>query len=288
MTAPGAGPSAGDGFVDLQTHSTASDGALPPARVVEEAARVGLVAIALTDHDTMAGLAEAAEVGARLGVRIVNGVELSTVFRRQELHLLGLHLRDFGPLEAMLADYRVARRARAEQIVARLVSLGVTITMDDVERQATGPAIGRPHVARALVARGAVADLRQAFDKWLGSGRPAFVDKKRLEVADGIAAIHAAGGLAVWAHPGRDGTKDALRGLADLGLDGVEVFHPGHTPDDRLRIAKLADELGLLKSGGSDWHGQFDGPRQLGNQQVPAAWLAAQDARVAARAAGAA
>lgn len=270
--------------VDLQVHSTASDGALAPAAVVQHAHAIGLVAFALTDHDTLAGLEEARAAAAPLGVRVIAGVELSTDWHGRELHILGLHVRETAWLESRLQDIRDARRARAALIVERLVALGISITMDDVLAQTHGASLGRPHIARAMMARGYITDLRQAFDKYLGAGKPAFIEKEKLDAAEGIALLHQAGALAVWAHPGRLGTQDLVKPLAKAGLDGLEVLHPGHSPDDRARLFMLAERHGLLLSGGSDWHGQFEGPRQLGNQQVPLAWLEAQDRRVAERA----
>lgn len=269
--------------VDLQVHSTASDGALPPADVVRAAAAAGLSAIALTDHDTTAGVAEAVAQGAVLGVRIVAGVELSAHWREHELHLLGLHVAQVDVLEARLADFRVAREARAEAIVARLATLGVPVTMEAVHAHAGGASLGRPHVARALVAAGHCRDFREAFDRWLGAGRPAFVEKRRLSLEDALALLRDVGALACWAHPGKLGTEAFIRPLVEAGLEAVEVRHPSHSLDDRARIAALAERYGLLASGGSDWHGQMDGPRVIGNQQVPLAWLEAQDRRVAER-----
>ncbi|MFN9577106.1 MAG: PHP domain-containing protein [Gemmatimonadota bacterium] len=272
-------------FVDQQVHSTASDGALPPADVARCAATAGLVAFALTDHDTLAGVEAARAAAAPLGVRVVAGVELSAHFHGRELHVLGLHVRDMTGLEAALVAFREARVSRAERIVRALGALGVTVTMDEVRAQASGSSLGRPHVAKALVARGYVSDLREAFDRWLGNGRPAYVEKRRLELDDALAMLHDAGALAVWAHPGRLGTPDLVRQVAKAGMDGIEVAHPSHSADDRVRFAELAERHGLLRSGGSDWHGQFEGPRQLGNQHVPKTWLDEQDAAVAARAA---
>ncbi len=270
-------------FVDLQVHTTASDGALPPTQVVEAAAHAGLVAIAITDHDTVDGLAEAAPAGARLGVRIVPGVELSTHFGQQELHLLGLHLSDTETMSEALKELQDGRVRRARQIVATLNRLGIPVTMDAVLQEAGAGAVGRPHVARAMLAGGWARDFREAFDKWLGFGKPAYVDKPRFEVADGIALVHRAGGLAVWAHPGEDATAARVATLASVGLDGVEVLHPSHPPYLSQKLFNVVEAAGLLPSGGSDWHGTHDGPRRLGGQLVPRAWLDAQDAAVAAR-----
>ena len=274
-----AGPTA---FVDLHMHSTASDGSRTPADVVRAAAFAGLAAIALTDHDTVAGLAEAQVAGAELGVRIVNGVELSAVEGDAETHLLGLHLRDVLVIERELGALRDMRERRGQRIVEKLVALGVLVTFADVLAQASGGAVGRPHVARALVADGWATDVRDAFDRYLGAGKPAYVAKDQLGMADAIAIIHSAGGLAVLAHPGGAGTRERLTALMALGLDGVEVRHPGHSPSDTARLSAVAAQLGLVISGGSDWHGAAEGPRTIGMMQVPGHWLALQDAHLAA------
>ena len=270
-------------FVDLQVHTTASDGALPPAEVVQAAKAAGLVAIAITDHDTVDGVAAAEASGARLGVRIVPGVELSTHFGVAELHLLGLHLSDTETMRDALTRFQKDRVARAEQIVATLNRLGIPVTVEAVLQEAGPGAVGRPHVARAMMAGGWVRDFREAFDKWLGWGRPAFVEKPRFDVAEGIALVHRAGGIAVWAHPGEDATPDRVATLAALGLDSMEVLHPSHPPYLVQKLVAVTEAAGLLPSGGSDWHGTHDGPRRLGGQMVPRSWLDWQDAKVAAR-----
>lgn len=274
--------------VDLHMHSTASDGSRSPADVVQAAHAAGLVAIALTDHDSVAGLADARRAGAALGVRVVNGVELSAVEGDTETHLLGLHLADTGLLERGLADLREMRERRAQRIVERLNELGVAIGYDDVLGQADGGAVGRPHVARAMIASGWATDSRDAFDRYLGAGRPAYVAKEQLTMRDAIAMVHAAGGLAVLAHPGGSATRERIVALAALGMDGVEVKHPSHSASDTARLRGLVVELDLVASGGSDWHGAAEGPRTIGMMHVPMEWLATQDARVVARAAVAA
>ena len=277
------GPAGTTGFVDLHMHSTASDGSRAPADVVRAARRAALSAIALTDHDTVAGLAEARVVGEELGIRIVNGVELSAVEGATETHLLGLHLRDTSVLERGLGELREMRGRRAARIVELLQSQGVQVTLDDVLLQAGTGAIGRPHVARALVADGWATDVRDAFDRYLGAGRPAYVAKDQLGMREAIAMIHAAGGLAVLAHPGQAGTRERIEPLVAMGLDGVEVKHPSHSPQDTARLRACVDQLGLIPSGGSDWHGAADGPRTIGMMQVPLDWLRRQDERIDAR-----
>jgi 3',5'-nucleoside bisphosphate phosphatase len=267
-------------YIDLHSHSTASDGAQPPDRVVEEAARVGLVALALTDHDTLAGVPAAREAGGRLGVRVIAGVELSVMDGEREIHVLGLHIQRVQELELDLAAVRATRRTRAERIVEKLNALGVPIATSAVFAEAGDGAVGRPHVARALIAGGWVRDQREAFDRFLGAGRPANVEKQRIGIDAGIRLIHDAGGLAVLAHPGQDGRRERLESLVARGLDGIEVLHPGHGAEDIARLGALAEFFSLLPSGGSDWHGASTGPRVLGCMKVPADWLAQQDARL--------
>jgi len=280
--------SAGEGtgpFVDLHSHSTASDGSRAPADVIREAKRVGLAAIALTDHDTLDGIGEATATGEELGVRVVPGVELSAVEGDSETHILGLHLTDTREMEEALVGLREMRRSRAERIVMRLNELGVRVEFASVLEQAAGGAIGRPHVARAMIAEGWAVDFRDAFDRYLGNGRPAYVSKDRLAVTDAIGLIHRAGGLAVLAHPGQAGTRDRVEAFVRQGIDGLEVRHPGHTSEDTVRLAALVAHFSLVASGGSDWHGAAEGPRLLGMMHVPAEWLQIQDSRIRARAA---
>jgi predicted metal-dependent phosphoesterase TrpH len=152
--------------------------------------------------------------------------------------------------------------------------------MDDVLREAGAGAVGRPHVARAVVAAGGASDVRDAFDRYLGDGRPANVEKPRMEARDAIALAHAAGGIAVWAHPGQAGRRDKVEPLVAAGLDGIEVLHPRHSGEDLARLSALAEHFGLVTSGGSDWHGPTDSWRTLGMMRVPTQVLDAQEARV--------
>ncbi|GAB1341072.1 PHP domain-containing protein [Gemmatimonas sp.] len=278
-----ASPTAPAAFVDLQVHSTASDGALSPAAVVQAAADAALYAIALTDHDSVEGLAEAREAGERLGVRIVPGVELSTHFEGEELHLLGLHLSNLDAMRDALEEFREQRVERARRIVATLNAHSIPVTMEAVLAEAGPGAVGRPHIARAMLAGGWVREFREAFDKWIGWGRPAYMAKEQFDVADAIALVHSAGGLAVWAHPGELATPARIGRLAERGLDSVEVLHPSHPPYLVTRLVEHTANAGLLPSGGSDWHGTQEGPRKLGGQLVPKVWLDWQDAKVAER-----
>jgi predicted metal-dependent phosphoesterase TrpH len=252
---------------------------------VREAKRIGLAAIALTDHDTLAGLDEAIATGNELGVRVVPGVELSAVEGDHETHILGLHLSDTHELETRLVALREMRRSRAQRIVQRLNELGVRVDFSAVLHQAAGGAIGRPHVARAMIDEGWAVDFRDAFDRYLGNGKPAYVPKDRLPIVDAIDLIHRAGGLAILAHPAQSGTRDRIEALVREGMDGVEVRHPSHTSEDVARLMALVDHFSLVPSGGSDWHGAAEGARILGMMRVPADWLGRQDGRVRARAA---
>lgn len=263
--------------VDLHCHSTASDGECPPAEVAQRAQQAGLTAIALTDHDTTDGVAAAAAEGARVGVRIVPGCEFSVKAPWGELHLLGyfLPVGDAG-LEAFLRETRAARRRRGEQIVAKLQELGVPIALSDVDAQAKGGAVGRPHVARALVEREASDNISEAFGRYLGRGRPAYVEKPLPRLADVTALLHSVGAVAVAAHLGDHGTEGQLRQFQEQGLDGLEVRHPSHAPSVEQRLTRIAERLGLAISGGSDWHGdtEFGGNHApLGGMRIPLEWL---------------
>ena len=257
---------------DLHTHSTASDGAASPACLVERACAAGLVAVALTDHDTVSGVEEARAAAVRSGIEVIAGVELSAMEDDNELHILGLHLAHVETLEPALEQLRDARVRRAVTMVELLNKLNVRVTMDAVMVQAGSAALGRPHVARALIAGGWAKDERDAFDRFLGAGRPAYVAKQRLTIVDAIQLVHDAGGVAVIAHPGRLGTLARLQSLRQAGLDGVEVRHPSHSAEDEARLGAIADALSLLPSGGSDWHGAAEGPRVLGGISVPCEW----------------
>ncbi|MFN8579811.1 MAG: PHP domain-containing protein [Gemmatimonadaceae bacterium] len=269
--------------IDLHLHSTASDGSQAPETVVARAVACQLKAIALTDHDTVAGLAAAEAAAAGTSLEVVRGVELSAYEGADEFHILGLHLSDTQHMESRLTVFRDARRTRAEKIVERLNAIGVRITFDDVVSLAGDAVLGRPHVARALVENGWARDLRDAFDRYLGQGRPGYLDKFRLSIGDAIALIHECGGLAIFAHPSTTGTRDRVEAFAQLGLDGVEVIHPSHTPEDRARLLALVEQFRMVPSGGSDSHGAVDGARVIGAMAVPAEWLAVQRERVAAR-----
>ncbi|HJU72992.1 MAG TPA: PHP domain-containing protein [Gemmatimonadaceae bacterium] len=269
--------------IDLHLHSTASDGVLTPGQIVGAAKSANVDVIALTDHDSIGGIAEARAV-AGAAVHVIAGVELSAHDDERELHVLGLHLERMEALSARLTQLARAREERAKTMVLNLNAVGVRIEFADVLALSGGAAaLGRPHIARTLVAHGWAQDHRDAFERYLLPGRPGYVSKERLTVAEAIAILHDAGGLAILAHPALEDSLDRITQFAQSGLDGVEVAHPSLTADDRARLKAVADHLGLVKSGGSDWHGLKEGPKRLGAEDVPLAWLEAQYDRVASR-----
>lgn len=273
--------------IDLHLHSTASDGECPPAQVVARAAELGLSAVALTDHDSVSGVPEAVCEGRTRNVRVIGGCEFSVAAPWGEMHLLGYFLDPDSPgLEEFLALTRTRRKTRAEEIVHRLNGLGVAITMDQVLAEAGTGAIGRPHVGRALIRMGAARSLNNAFERYIGRGRPGFVPKQLPPFQEVCTRIREAGGISSAAHLKDRGTRSCLQRFKEAGLDAVETRHPSHDPDVRATLTQLALEVGLLRTGGSDWHGdglagESHGP--MGSQDVPFEWLGALEARARER-----
>ncbi len=270
-------------FVDLHTHSTASDGTLAPRDLVALAEQCRLAAVALTDHDTVGGLAEAA-AAARGCPRLhfVAGIEVSAAPPPSgTLHILGLGIDAEAPSVRRLAEFlRTARAARNPKIVARLQSLGVGVNMDDVLAETgkgaklEGAVVGRLHIARAIVRRGNVRTPDEAFARYLGKGRPAYVDRERLGPRETIAAIREGGGVAALAHPIQLGCANRaqferlLRELRSAGLEAVEAYHGDHTPEQTRLYIDVARRLGLWVCGGSDFHGAAKPGVKLGMPRV--------------------
>lgn len=264
---------------DLHTHSTASDGTHPPADVVRLAGAAGLDTIALTDHDTVDGAPEARDAGMAFGVRVITGCEFSVAAPWGEMHLLGYFLpADDAELTTFLEGQREARIERMREIVRRLRASGAAVSLEQVVAQSAGKALGRPHAARALVHGAHVAGINEAFDRYLGRGRPAFVAKRLPPLEHVTALVRRVGGVTSAAHLRGRATRGALDRLREAGVDAIEVRHPAHGDELAARLEALVPERGLLRSGGTDWHGEEEaaesGRAPLGAITVPATWVA--------------
>lgn len=244
-------------MIDLHSHTTASDGRLSPTELVQRAAKAGVTRLAITDHDTVAGLAEARQALAGFsGLELIAGIEISTRLGPKDLHVLGHFVDPEHPaLRAFEAGQLLERRARMERMVANLGRLNIKVEMREVEAVAGSDNLCRPHLARVLVARNVVRDMQDAFTRYLGDDRPAFSAHRTPSAADAIALIHDAGGVATLAHPAADGVDRAqIASLQALGLDGLEVHRPDQAPPLHHKWLQIAGELDLVPTGGSDFH----------------------------------
>ncbi len=257
--------------IDLHTHTTASDGLLEAPALIAEAAARGVGLLAVSDHDTTASVDAASSSGRDAGIEIWPAVELSCDVEAGEVHVLGYfidHRLDW--LQVLLGRLREGRVYRAEQMVERLARLGAPVDFSRVAAFAAGGAIGRPHVARALVEAGWVRDVAEAFDRFIGRNAAAYVERLKVTPVDAVAVIRAAGGLAVLAHPGWAQRDEMIPELVAAGLDGIEVYYPDHTPALVDRYAALARRYGLLMTGGTDFHGGTLATKvPVGHQYVP-------------------
>ncbi len=264
-------------MIDLHLHTTASDGLTPPFELVGQAAAAGLTVMAVTDHDTTAAVAEVQAFGRDRGIEVVPGIEITAVDAGRDVHMLGYFFDPEAPaLASFLATQRQARLARVEAIGARLDELGVPIAVGPLLALAKlqpGRAVGRPQIARAMIAAGHVRDMREAFDRWLSDGGPAFVPRSAPTPEAVIDVVHAAGGLISLAHPGRTRIDARIPSLRDAGLDALEVYHCDHGPDLSAVYAAMAHDMGLLATGGSDYHGDATHGLTPGAVTLPAdAW----------------
>ena len=247
--------------IDLHLHTTHSDGSLSPAEVLRLAHKAGVTALAITDHDIVSGIPEALVVGAELGIEIISGVEISSRVGNSELHILGYCIRWQDPeLIERLAALRESRHRRNPQIIEHLRSLGLEVTYEEVRTLAGTDAIGRPHIARLLMNKHYATSAKDAFDRYLAEGRPAYVARELPVPADAIGWIRAAGGVAVLAHPNwanvsGEGLNSLLTTLKADGLSGIEVHYSTHTKRQTKDYLDLAKRLDLLVTGGSDFHG---------------------------------
>lgn len=257
---------------DFHTHSTASDGTLAPAELIEESARQGLLHVALTDHDTTGGVTEAVEAGKGHGINVIAGIEFSAEVERGELHILGYGIDpEHAGLQERIERLRQLRVSRAERILDRLRELGIDLDPSTIQTEHADDSVGRPHIARALMAAGVVQSVSEGFDRFLGRGKPAFVDKQLVEPSEAIQLIHSAGGLAVVAHPlSLPNPLEVLARLVQHGLDGMECYYGEYDDAQRGALAAMAADLELIPTGGSDYHGPaFREGRDLGAVDIP-------------------
>jgi predicted metal-dependent phosphoesterase TrpH len=249
--------------VDLHLHSTYSDGSSTPEEIVTRAAGVGLSGIALTDHDTLDGISEARTAAARVGIKFIPGIELSVDWRGQSMHMLGYFLEPGrGPLQDRLVDLQHHRTTRNRAIVAKLQQLGLDITLAEVETEAGDGVIGRPHFAAVMIKKGYSATVPEAFDRYLAAGRPAYAPRRRLTAEQAIELSLASGAVPVVAHPHTlnltaNEYAASFAELVELGLGGIECYYGEYTPALRNRLAALCSDLGIVATGGSDYHGKY-------------------------------
>ncbi|MGQ9603793.1 MAG: PHP domain-containing protein [bacterium] len=260
-------------LVDLHVHTTYSDGDMTPAEVVAEAVRLGLAGVAITDHDAVVGIGEAIEASPS-GFEIIPGVELSTSDGRSDIHVLGYFV---DPMSQDLIDYlkifRDARLKRGVEMVKRLREMGVAIEIDSVLEIAGDGAVGRPHIAAALVRNGVVESTEEAFRNYIGFHSPAYVPKYQLKPADAFDLIQRAGGVGAFAHPGTTKREDLIIDFLSSGMKAIEVYHPKHSEDDVFHFLGIARKLGLIPTGGSDSHGRRDSKLLLGTCAIPLSTL---------------
>lgn len=263
-------------IADLHTHSTASDGTLTPVELVTLASQRGISLLALTDHDSTSGVQAAAAEARALGVRLITGIELSTAVSRGELHMLGYGIDpDEERLKAELTSLRESRRNRAVQMLDNLEQIGIVLDRGQILTSTSAESIGRPHIARAMIERGIVSSVGEAFDRYLKRGRPGWAPRKTLEAEDAIALVREAGGLPVLAHPFSVPDLDQrLPQLVEAGLGGLEAYYGEYNDEQRQQLVELASQYDLIVTGGSDYHGpDFREGRELGTVPIPSTVL---------------
>jgi len=256
--------------IDLHTHTTASDGLLPPERLLRLAKDAGVGILAVADHDTTDAVDTAAAEGRRLGVEVIPAVEINTDVDTTEVHVLGYYIDHRQPwFQEFLTRLRDGRVKRAARMVEKLNALGISITFERV-RAIAGGAVGRPHVARALIEAGVVKSTEEAFEKYIGRNGPAYIERMKVTPQEAVQIILKAGGIPVLAHPGWGVREEMIPPLVQGGLEGLEVYYPDHTPAMVTRFLEIAAQLHLLVTGGTDFHGGDLATRVgVGSQYVP-------------------
>ena len=273
-------------FADLHLHTRYSDGTFTPRELVEHAHKLGFTAIAVTDHDTLDAIPEALAAGQELGIEVIPGVEITSRIDTQELHMLAYLFGDSwrdANLVTVLNHATHVRKERVVQFVAKLNELGVALTVEDVYACSTCGTVGRPHVALALKNRGFVTSVDEAFTRFLKRGKPAYVERYRMEASETIGHIKRAGGVAVIAHPGLNYLDKRLHEMVDQGMSGIEVWHSRHTPAQIEHYEKMAETLGICATGGSDCHGLGRDGMLLGRIKLPYERVEALKARAPAK-----
>ncbi len=255
---------------DLHIHSTASDGKWAPDEIVNQAQTIGLRAIALTDHDTVDGIEPARQAAGSDGPEVIPGIELNTDLDGREIHILGYYYDlNSRSLRDTLTSLRTAREDRALMIIARLAKLGIRIDYGHLRRLTGKATIGRPHIARVMCEEGYVATAAEAFERYLGNGKPAYIGHHKLDPFMAIEEVLKAGGIPVLAHPGLAGKDDLIPEFIGHGLQGIEVFYPFHTPEDTARYQQICQDYGLIMTGGTDCHGPGYRYPAIGTVAVP-------------------
>lgn len=258
-------------MIDLHIHSSHSDGSYAPHQIAQMASELNLTAISITDHDSVDGVVDGKLVSEKLKVKFIPGVEISTKYQNKGVHLLGYFI-DWTNIELSktLKHLRTARIKRANKTLDILKNKGLSISYEEVQKISDKGSVGRVHIAKALLARGYVRSISEAFDLYLAAGRPAYVEKEVLQLGEAINLIRDSGGFAFIAHPGIEKLYDCLDKFVGLGVYGVEVYHPNHTEDDIVFFKEYAKRKNLLCSGGSDFHGENSSTKKvLGQISVP-------------------
>jgi len=258
-------------FIDLHVHSSCSDGTFTPAELVRLACDGGIQALAITDHDTVAGVSEAHMAGKERGVEVIPGIEIGSYLDSISIHVLGYGMRVDDPLFCQkVLRMQEARAVRNQEIIHRLQALRLPVSMEELQGYSSGGQLGRPHIARLLIDKKMVKTMQDAFSLYLRRGRPAYVERFKYSAQEAVALIHAAGGVAVIAHPGTSIPRHSqlsrvLYDLKALGMDGVEVYYPDHDVATTNRLEAIAGKIGMLITGGSDFHGDNRPQIMLGN-----------------------